>query len=458
MALDSFSKYGNSFQSKILARLLTNLSFISQVYDLLDPTIFEAESTKEIVRIVKGHYLTYNSTVSIEVLKNEIDKINVKNPLLGESVYEKAKEILKYANDPDSEYVQNEFMEFCKNQHMKSAILTMADLLGKGDFESINTVFKDAQKFGADRNIGMYYEDVNIVEERLLTDQRTGLIETEWGVINEIVDGGFGAGDLIVLIGSAGSGKSWMLSSIGAHALKLGKSVLHVTLELSELYTSKRYDSRLTSIVSSNLKFHVDDVKEAISDAKGKLTIKFYPTKSITVHTLRALVERATLLGRKPDLVIVDYGDLIKSDNAAAIKGGSYHESGGVYEDLRGLAGEFQIPFITASQSNRGASEKEIITGEDVAESFKKIMIADVVISLSRKTDDKINSTGRVHIIKNRYGPDGLTFPSNVNANIGNIIIHSPTSIEGKNTKKMMDNSGEEVRKKLSDKYKDYEN
>jgi replicative DNA helicase len=340
---------------------------------------------------------------------------------------------------------------------MKHAILRMADALGKGDFDTINSVFRDAQKYGADRDIGMFYEDINIVENRLISDQRTGLIETEWGVINELIDGGFGAGDLVVLIGSAGSGKSWMLSSIGANALKVGKSVLHITLELSESYTSKRYDSRLTSIVSSNLKYHVDDVKEAISQAKGKLTIKFYPTKSITVHTIRGLIERATLLGRKPDLVIVDYGDLIKSDNAAAIKGGSYNESGGIYEDLRGLAGEFGVPFITASQSNRSASEKDIITGEDVAESFKKIMIADVVISLSRKTDDKIQSTGRVHVIKNRYGPDGITFPSNINANIGQIIIHSPTSIEGKQTKKSMENSNEVIRKKLADKYQDYE-
>lgn len=457
MALDVLSKYGTSFQAKIVTNLFTDIKFISQIYDMLEPDIFESESAAEIVKIVKNHYLTYNTTMSMEVLKNEIDKVNLKNPLLAEAMREKAKESYMHVGDKDLKYVQDEFSQFCKNQAMKKAILMMADSLGKGDFDTINSVFKEAQKFGANRDIGMFYEDVNIVENRLISNQRMGLIETEWGVINEIVDGGFGAGDLVVLIGSAGSGKSWMLSSIGANALRVGKSVLHVTLELSEEYTAKRYDSRLTSIVSSNLKYHVEDVKDAISQTKGKITIQFYPTKSITVHAIRALIERATLLGRKPDVVIIDYADLIKSDNAAAIKGGSYHESGGIYEDLRGLAGEFQVPFITASQSNRSASEKDIITGEDVAESFKKIMIADVVISLSRKTDDKIQSTGRIHIIKNRYGPDGLTFPSNINANIGHIIIHSPTSIEGKQTKKTMDNSNEEIRQKLAVKYKDFE-
>ena len=254
------------------------------------------------------------------------------------------------------------------------------------------------------------------------------------------------------------SHNSWGLISLGLHALKMGKNVLHITLELSEDYTSKRYDARLTGILSSNLKYHVDEVVEAITNnIKGKLNIKFYPTKSITVNGIRSLVEKTIMINRKPDLIIIDYGDLIKSDNPAAIKAGSYQESGTIYEELRGLAGEFDVPVWTGSQANRSSSDSEVIKGEDVSESYKKIMIADFVVSISRKTEDKLQNTARWHVIKNRYGVDGITFPGRINTNIGHIEIFSPTSIKGTETKKTMQLGGEAVRKALSERFKDFE-
>ena len=457
MALDALSLYGNTFQIKVVSCLMKNQMFVSQIYDMLDPTFFEVEAVAELVKIIKTRYHESHETATLGIFSVEIAK--VKNPMLADAMTEKLKEVTTHFNDNDLDYVQNEFITFCKNQAMKRAILQSADLLKQGEYDQIFSTVRDALKVGTDRNIGLEYEDPNTVEMRLVTRERAGVIETEWPVINEILDGGLSSGDLGILIGGPGSGKSWILTSIGLHALKMGKNVLHFTLELSEDYTSKRYDTRLTGITSNNLKYHVDEVVEAITNqVKGKLNIKFYPTKSITVNVLRSVVEKSIMIGRKPDLIIVDYGDLIKSDNPAAIKAGSYQESGTIYEDLRGLAGEYQIPVWTASQSHRSAADNDVIKGEDVSESYKKIMIADFVVSVSRKTEDKLQNTARWYIIKNRYGVDGLTFPGRIDPTIGKIEVFSATSIKGAETKKTMDQGGEAVRRALSEKFKNFEN
>ena len=119
------------------------------------------------------------------------------------------------------------------------------------------------------------------------------------------------------------------------------------------------------------------------------------------------------------------------------------------------MAGESEIPVWTASQANRSALEEDIIEAQKISESYAKIMIADFVISLSRKIADKVANTGRWHIIKNRFGPDGLTFPSKMDTSSGIIHIFDEMSIGGKEQQKKMDNSSEYLRKMLSKKLKD---
>ena len=152
--------------------------------------------------------------------------------------------------------------------------------------------------------------------------------------------------------------------------------------------------------------------------------------------------------GKKPDLIIVDYADLLRG-HGKEIR----HELGNIYEDLRGLAGEYEIPVWTASQANRSALEDDIIGAEKIAESYSKIMTADFVLSLSRKIEDKLANTGRWHVIKNRFGPDGITFPSKMNASNGQIDIYVDTSIQGKETTKEMDNHNEYLRKMMKKKF-----
>jgi hypothetical protein len=251
-----------------------------------------------------------------------------------------------------------------------------------------------------------------------------------------------------VFVAPAGIGKSWGLINIGAHAVRKGMSVIHYTLELNEAYVGLRYDSVVTGIANQNLKHYQDQVKSELSQLPGKLVIKYYPTKTCSVMGLRAHIEKCIMQGMKPDVIIVDYADLLRGHGAE-----KRHELEGIYEDLRGLAGEYEVPVWTASQANRSALEEDVIGAEKIAESYGKVMVADFVISLSRKVQDKLAGTGRWHVIKNRFGPDGITLPSKMNTSNGQINIYADTSIQGKDAKKQMENGNELARRMLSQKY-----
>jgi len=283
-------------------------------------------------------------------------------------------------------------------------------------------------KKGEIKDVGSAYKDD--FETRYNEALRKCII-TPWNVINELTDGGIGKGELGCIIGGPGVGKSWLLANIGLHALSLGKKVLHYTLELSEAYVGLRYDAILTGLQTQDLKYHKEETIKQVEQLKGNLTIKFFPTSTASVHTLFAHIKKHEMLRFKPDLIIVDYGDLLTTKVTKG-QDSSYHISGNIFQELRGLAGIFEVPVWTASQATRGAAESEIVQGHQVADSYKKIMISDFIISLSRTVEDKASGTGRIHIIKNRFGPDGLTYGSSVNAANGNFTMHDATTAVGK--------------------------
>ena len=173
------------------------------------------------------------------------------------------------------------------------------------------------------------------------------------------------------------------------------------------------------------------------------------------MNTLSAHLQRMTTLGKKVDMVVVDYADIMKdAGNSKEVR----HALGNIYEDLRGLAGEFQFPIWTASQANRSALDEDVIEAQKVSESYQKIMTADFVMSLSRKVEDKVANTGRFHVIKNRFGPDGITYPAMVNTNTGKIEIYDSTSVNGKQQQTKIDNRDNLMRKMLANKYEDLMN
>jgi len=444
---DKLSNYGHGFQVKTISSLLSNKAFLQQVSDILLPEFFESEANQWIVETIVKYFHEYKSAPTLDVFKIKVQEVD--REVVKSSIVESLKDSYKYLESNDLEFVQEEVLGFCKNQCIKRAILDSVELLRRGEYDAIKASIDLAMKAGADKEIGHEYNE-SVVER--YQDNIRSTIPTPWPIINDVSDGGFGKGELVVFVAPAGIGKSWGLINVGAHAIKQGLNVVHYTLELNAGYVGQRYDAVLTGIANQSLKYNIDEVQSTVDKLKGHLVIKYYPTKTASCSTLRAHIEKMILVGKKPDLIIVDYADLLRG---AVARKEMRHELESIYEDLRGIAGEYEVPLYTASQANRSALEDDIIEAGKISESYAKVMIADFVLSLSRKVTDKIAGTGRWHIIKNRFGPDGITLPSKMNMSNGQIHIYEETSAQGKDTKKDMENGESLLRKSLSQKYKE---
>ena len=446
---ETLTQFGTSFQSKIITSLITDVKFIQTISDILSSSMFDSDSNKWLVKEIKKYYLEYKKQPTLEVLKYKIEEID--NDVLKTGVVEKLRDVWKNVESTDLEFVQSETLNFCKNQTLKSAILESVERLQNKDYDGIKSIIDEAMKAGSSRDLGHDY--ISSLETRLEESARE-TVKTPWDIINDVMDGGLGAGELGVVVAPAGIGKSWTLQALGGDALKKGKVVVHYTLELNENYVGLRYDSIFSGVTTANIKYYKEDVKEKIEKLPGKLLIKYFATKAASVQTLGAHLKQIELSGTKPDVVIVDYADILMPTGNFREK---RHAIGNIYEDLRGLAGELEIPIWTASQANRSALEEDVIGADKVAEDYSKVMTADFVMSMSRKVEDKIANTGRFHVIKNRFGIDGMTYPATINTNIGQVQIFEGNSQFGKETQSKMNNSEEFLRKQLKNKYDDME-
>ena len=442
---DRLSSYGYSFQIKVIASLFTDKSFLQQISDILSPKYFESDANNWLVSTILEYHKEYKSTPTLEVIKVKTQELD--HEVLKQQIVQHMKDAWKYIEADDLPFIKQQALDFCKNQEIKKAILSSVEILKHGEYEEIKSKIDNALKSGGDKDIG--HEYMSSIEERY-TDAVRDTKETPWEVVNDLTDGGLGKGELGVFVAPAGIGKSWGLINIGANAVKKGMTVVHYTLELNEAYVGLRYDSVVTGIANQNLKHYQSQVKEDLAKLKGELIIKYYPTKTVSVIGLRSHIEKCIMQDKKPDIVIVDYADLLRGPGQE-----KRHELEGIYEDLRGLAGEYDIPVWTASQANRSALEEDVIGAEKISESYGKVMVADFVISLSRKVQDKLAGTGRWHVIKNRFGPDGITLPSKMNTSNGQIHIYADTSVQGKDAQKQMDNGEEYTRKLLSRKFQE---
>ena len=210
----------------------------------------------------------------------------------------------------------------------------------------------------------------------------------------------------MVVVAPTGAGKSHVLVHLGAQALKQGKNVVHFTLELADTSVAQRYDACLTGVQLDDLINQKDVIYETVKDIDGQLIIKEFPTKSASCVTLKTHLEKIRQTEMEIDMIIVDYGDLLKSSTVRK-NSEKRHELESIYEELRGIGQEFGCPVVTASQTNRKGLNEEVITMESIAEAFNKCFVADFIISLSRTIKDRNCNIARIFVAKNRNGPSG---------------------------------------------------
>ena len=448
MTLQSIDEYGPSFQMKVISSLLTHKEFLQNINDVLSDEYFSNPAHKWVINEIIKYYEKYHTTISMDILKVEMKKLD--NEVLKVSVKEQLREAYK-ADIDDLAYVQEEFSTFCKNQQLKKALLNSVDLLKAGDYDSIKYMIESAMRAGQDKNIGHEYKKDS--ESRYREDHRK-IVPTPWGPINELIQGGLGNGDLGLIFGNPGGGKSWTLVALGGFAIQMGYNVIHYTLELSEAYTGRRYDAFFTGVPVDQLDKNKDKVDAIAAELPGELIIREFAMGKTTMSTIESHIQKVRDLGIEPDLIIIDYIDLLSTRKRNVDRKGEIDD---IYTSTKGLARELNIPIWSVSQVNRAGAKDNIIEGDKAAGSYDKMMITDLSISLSRKKEDKVNGTGRLHIMKNRYGMDGLTFQVDVNTSNGQIAIGEQYDEEADTvapkSKQSNDNFDDLDRKMLSNKF-----
>ena len=412
----SFGSYGKSFQEKIMQALLTDWKFAEQMSEVFDSSYFELKY----LQFLADRYFSYSKkykvfptlqllvTIIREDLKFGTDVI------LRDQIIDYLQRMKSNPDSGDLQFVREKSLDFCRKQALKAALEGAVDQLHAEKYESIVESIKKAVLVGTAPSVG--HDFFNEMDARFTLLKRdtipTGIPELDK---KELLNGGSGKGELLCVVGGSGSGKSHFLIMLGANALRNGKNVLHYTFELSETSVGIRYDSNLCDIDSNDIIERKEEVKtfyESKSKQLGRLFVKEYPTNTATIFTIRSHIERLSLKGFKPDIIIIDYADIMRSTRQYD---SLRHELKLVYEELRGLAMEISIPIWTASQSNKEGANAEIIDMTNMSEAYGKAMICDFIISVSRRSHEKASGWGRLYVAKNRAGRDGLVFPAKIN-------------------------------------------
>ena len=334
--VDSFKSFGTNFQNCVLQAALIDREFFEKSFEVLKEEYFTSEAHKTIWLEIRKLFNKYNGPPSYEILKTEIAQYPEGE--LKESTINVLLDIETKVNRQEIEYAKDKSLEFCKNQSMKGAILQSVELLKEGRFEEIQKTIEDSLKISTEQDLGADYFD---------------------------------------------------------------SFVIHYSFELSETHVGNRYDSRITGIPTKELRNRMVEAEaQLVRFNGGQLYIKEYPPKVATINTIKFHMGRLLSNGFDPDLIIIDYGDLMKSRRGYDQK---RFELESIFEDLRALSMEMKLPIWTATQSNREGFNDDVITIDKVGEAINKAMVVDFFGTFSQR---------KFHIGKNRMGQ------ANVNYNI----------------------------------------
>lgn len=404
----SFIKMGNTYQEKVVQALLQDYSYADQMSDVLDPGYFTLKYLQHIVSnffSYKQKYKKFPTVDLIEILIQQDEKTAEDLVLLSQvrSFLVKTKE---NPLNGDMKWVQDNSLEFCQRQALISAVSKVLDKVDEKDYGSIQSIIKDALNKGAPRDAGHEYQDnLELRTRKSVRDP----ISTGWPPIDKILNGGWEKGTLTTFIAPTGAGKSMFLVNIACAAIEQGLNALYCTLEMADWKIGLRADSYFSGIPINDISQNEEKVKSILDDKlKGRLIIKEWPTKQATVQTIRSHLQKLEQTKNfKPDILLVDYADLLRGTKGYGEK---RYELEGIYEELRALAQEFNVVLITADQTNRAGLNDEIVTLASIAESFAKATVCDLIVTVSRRMEDKQNNTGRLFVAKSRLGDDGVVF------------------------------------------------
>ena len=443
---DSFSKFGQSFQEQLGILILRDRVFADQMCEVLQPGFLEYEYLQEFTKEIFDYRNKYKVHPSEKMLLSVLRSPGKnRDELLQQQLIDYF--VRNHKKDIEGgEWIKERSLDFCKKQVLKEAILQSIDLMQTSSFDEISKLINEALLMGTSSDFGLDY--VADFEERFKMTTRNP-VTTGSSVLDEVLRGGLGAGELGTVVGASGAGKSFFLTMLGAAAVKAGKSVVHYTMELSSSEIARRYDSCITGVPLNDHYQSKEEIFERIRDLDGELLIKYYSAKAATTLTLRNHLEKLKQRGKEIDLILVDYADLLKPIPNGHKDWRHDQDLETIYSELRNLGNDFLCPVYTASQGRRDTWNAEVFTPESIAASFAKIFVCDLVITLARTVDDKQNNRARILVAKNRNGRDGQVYPLSMDTARASIEI-LPEGEAGN----LLDNPVGEQHKILQEQYK----
>lgn len=411
-------KFDDTFQDKIVALMMRDTKFLQRTEGLVEPSFFEEASNGIIADMALRYYNKYkkapgDTTTAVMLLKDDISAKLIRGDFLLAVTDRFRKEKPRYLYNidvSDRDFVVDKVAEFARHQAVANAILASAELLEtKRDFESISKLVKRALDVGAHIESGEY-DYFGMIETRTTErkERAAGLakptgITTGYAAFDaELYHGGWGRGEMSVLLGGAKAGKTTALISFGINAAGAGHNVLYATLEVAAKIIGDRTDANISDQIMMEMGSHILEIEskvKAFKEKAGKFIIREYPSGSMTVSTLRRMIEHYKSQGIVFDLVIIDYADLMAperyTDNAI-------ENSKNVYVNLRGLAMQEGFALLTATQTNRDGYKSAVAKAEHVSEDFNKIRIADLVISINKTDEERAVGEARLYFAASR--------------------------------------------------------
>ena len=302
------------------------------------------------------------------------------------------------------DWLMDEFENFSRHKGLERAILKSADLLDKGEYGPVEKLIKDAIQISLNKDMGTdYFEDPRARLESLKNSN--GQISTGWPSVDKKLYGGFNRGELNIWCAASGGGKSLFLANLGINWALNGLNVIYLTFELSENLVSMRMDSMLTGVATREIFKNLEDVELKVKmtgKKAGNIQIKYMPSGK-TANDIRAyLKEYQVKKGFKPDIILIDYLDLMMPMSVKVSPSDLFVKDKYVSEELRNLAMETQAIVCTASQLNRSAVEEIEFDHSHISGGLSKIQTADNVIGIFTSRAMKERGRYQIQFMKTR--------------------------------------------------------
>ena len=397
-------------EQTILKNLIQNEEFTRKCIPFLKPEYFTDTTERTIYEFTYDYFQKYTKPPTVEALLINLDN----SDSINETVVKDAKTIVSGfgSDDTPQDWLVDETESWCKDRAIYIAVMDSIEVIDKKSQRStgeIPELLKDALSVSFDTHIGHdVLEDAEDRFEFYHTEEEKIPFDLEY--FNKITKGGLPNKTLNICLAGTGVGKSLFMCHMGSAALMMGKNVLYITLEMSEERIAERIDANTLNIPMKELpdlskKMYDKKIDKLKNKTKGKLIVKEYPTASAHAGHFRHLLQELNIKKDfQPDIIFIDYLNICASHRIRPGSGAnSYTLVKSIAEELRGLAVEYDVPVVSATQTTRSGYGSTDIGLEDTSESFGLPATADLMFALI--TSDELEELDQLVVkqLKNRY-------------------------------------------------------